>query len=55
MATIKYWAKAHFEIETETYISDNKINDESEIDKAIISDLENRYRLEYEVLEIKKE
>lgn len=55
MAIIKYYARAHFEIETETYIPDEKINDEPEMDKAIVSDLENRYRLIYEVLEIEKE
>lgn len=48
MATIKYHASAHFDIETEVKIPDDEAVDDLAIWLAIIGDLENRYGLTVE-------
>lgn len=44
MATVKYHASAHFDIDTEIEVED--INDDLQIWLEIVSDLESRYGLE---------
>ena len=48
MATIKYHASAHFDIETEVEIPDDEAVDDLAIWLAIVGDLENRYGLTIE-------
>ena len=48
MATIKYRASAHFDIETEAEIPDDEAADDLAIWLAIVGDLENRYGLTIE-------
>lgn len=45
MATIKYHASGHFDIETEVEIPDDEAVDDLAIWLAIVGDLENRYGL----------
>lgn len=47
MATIKYHASAHFDIETEVNVTSM---DEESIRAAILADLESRYGLEIEIV-----
>lgn len=53
MATIKYHAKANFDIETEIDVDDP--NDAIAIWLAIIDDLEDRYRLEIQYERVSNE
>lgn len=52
---VKYRASAHFDIETEIDIPDDESADGLAIWLAIIGDLENRYNLEIDILEVGEE
>ena len=49
---LKYRASAHFDIETEIDIPDDESADELAIWLAIVGDLENRYNLAIDILEV---
>lgn len=52
---VKYRASAHFDIETEIDIPDDEAADELAIWLAIVGDLENRYNLTIDILEVGEE
>lgn len=50
MATVKYHASGHFDIETTIEIPDEEASDELAIWLAIVGDLESCYGLEIDIL-----
>lgn len=48
--TVKYKARAHFDIETEVEVPDDEAVDDLAVWLAVVNDLENCYGLEIDIL-----